>query len=41
MKAHLILDGKRTRKPSSKAAAIAAIAVVMNNPYLIIARAFA
>jgi hypothetical protein len=38
MNARLILDSKRTRKPSSKAAAIA---VVMNNPCLIIARAFA
>jgi hypothetical protein len=38
MNARLILDGKRTRKPSSKAAAIA---VVMNKPCLIIARAFA
>jgi hypothetical protein len=38
MNACLILDGKRTRKPSSK---VAAIAVVINNPCLIIARAFA
>jgi hypothetical protein len=38
MNARLILDGKRTRKLSSKANAIAA---VMNNPCRIIAQAFA
>jgi hypothetical protein len=38
MNACLILDGMRTCKPSSKAAAIA---IVMNNPCLIIAWAFA
>jgi hypothetical protein len=38
MNARLILDGERTCKPLSKAAAIA---VVMNNPCLIIAWAFA
>jgi hypothetical protein len=38
MNACLILDGMRIRKPSPQAAAIA---IVMNNPCLIIARAFA